>query len=91
MIMDCAKQLREAVRLACDASSMPAIQRGRDAVATLPRGYVIEHIESIAADSLDLDDEWHYRRYVELCEQIDGELFQRALEQGQQSSNPEVC
>ena len=75
---------------ACEASSFRAINRGRASILTMDRNEVLESIEHVAHQHLNLDDEWHFRRFAELCQSLDRALFLRVQELGKASSNPEV-
>jgi hypothetical protein len=47
-------------------------------------------IESVATECLDLNDEWEFRRLLELYEMLDEQLLRRLVEHGSHSKNPEV-
>jgi hypothetical protein len=83
--------LREAVVLACQASYVPRILRGRAGVLSAPRTWILAHVEQIAEDAIDWDDEWDYRRLLELYALLDPRLLPRAIEKGLTSHNPEVA
>jgi hypothetical protein len=46
----------------------------------MPREWVLERIEGLAAESLDLSGYWEFRRLLELYELLDGQLLQRLVE-----------
>ncbi len=50
----------------------------------------MEHIESIAIESLNLTDDWEYRRLLELAEGLSPELLQLFVGMGRESENPEI-
>ena len=52
--------LREAVVLACQASYVPRILRGRAGILSGAEGVGPRHVEQIAEDAIDWDDEWDY-------------------------------
>jgi ribosomal protein S18 acetylase RimI-like enzyme len=82
--------LRSALRLACQGQHMEGIMKGRQKVLTLHREWVLLHLEPVAAESLDLSDEWEYRRPLELAALLDAGLVQRLVWRGLASSDPDV-
>jgi len=82
--------LREALGRACQAQNTAVITQGRREILALPRDAVLQSIERIAADSLPLDDEWEFRRLLEVYEQLDRGLLRRLVETGLMSSNAEI-
>jgi hypothetical protein len=82
--------LREAVVLACQASYAPRILRGRAGILSAPKAWILAHVEQIAEDAIDWDDEWDYRRLLELYALLDPHILPRATEKGLTSHNPEV-
>lgn len=82
--------LHEAVELACQASYVPRICQARAGVLSAPTTWVLAHVEQIAEDAIDWDDEWHYRRLLELYAMLDPRLLPRATERGLTSPNVEV-
>jgi hypothetical protein len=63
--------LVEFLSLACQAQHVRNIHVGRTAILSLPREWTTRNIESIANDSLNLADEWEYRRLLEVFAQLD--------------------
>jgi hypothetical protein len=82
--------LREAVVIACQASYVPRILRGRAGVLFAPKTWVLAHVEQIAEDAIDWNDEREYRRLFELYALLDPRLLPRATEKGLTSHYPEV-
>lgn len=82
--------LRSSVQLACQPQIASRIVAGRQQVLALPRGWVLANIEAVAAASLDLSDDWEYRRLLELASQLDADLVLRLVPLGLASSDPEV-
>lgn len=82
--------LRAALGRACQAQNAAVITQGRSEILALPRDAVLQSIERLAAESLPLDDEWEFRRLLEVYEQLDAELLRRLVETGLASSNPEI-
>ena len=82
--------LRAAVQLACQPSFISRIVAGRQQVLAMPVPWVLEHIERVAAESLNLSDHWEYRRLLELAELLDAGLVRRLIPLGLRSSDPDV-
>jgi hypothetical protein len=84
--------LREAIELACQCQGSAQILRGRSLIAAMPRSWLSENIITAAESQLNLeDDEWEYRRLLEVCalndlHQVASELIRRGLS----SSNEEI-
>src|SRR4051812_24923846 len=51
---------------ACEAQNHAAIRAGRDAFHRIPRNLLTTCLEEVVANTLDLADEWEYRRLLEL-------------------------
>jgi hypothetical protein len=83
-------QLAAAVRRACQPSHVPSLVKGREEVLQFPRAWVIANIETIADHHLDLDDEWEYRRLLELLAQLDTPLRARFVQRGINSAHPGI-
>jgi hypothetical protein len=82
--------LRAALALACQAQNIGRITAGRQQVLAMPRAWVLERIEQVAAEVLDLSDEWEYRRLLEVGALLDAGLVRRLVRLGLDSENPEV-
>jgi hypothetical protein len=83
-------KLREAVELACKPQNASRIVTGRKQVLAMPRQWVLERIENVAAESLDISDEWEYRRLLELAAILDAALLQRVVALGLGCDDPEI-
>ena len=77
-------------KLACEPTHIRPITIGRVAISEMPKEWVINHIEGIAKENINLDDDWEYRRLAELFLQLDKKLVQRLVNLGLNSSNPDV-
>ena len=67
--------LRAALGRACQAQNAAVITQGRREILALPRDFVLQNIERIAADALPLEDGWEFRRLLEVYDQLDGGLL----------------
>ena len=83
-------QIRDALEYACRCQSMRAINRGRAEILALPRTSVLEVIESVAAETLPLSEEWEYRRLLELYRELDAGLLQRLVASGLASTDADI-
>ena len=76
---------------ACQCQNIRNIELGREAAAELPRTWLLERIERIAASQLDFDkDDYEYRRLLELSHSLDQQLFRRLVKRGLLSENADV-
>lgn len=88
-------QTRDAVlqyllELACQSQNIANISLGRMALLTLPRHWVLGTIERTAEALLDLEDEWEYRRLLELYQLLDRTLVHHLVALGLTSPNRAV-
>jgi hypothetical protein len=78
------------LELACRAQNVRNIDLGRRALLSLPHDWLLARIEGVASSTLDLEDEWEYRRALELYWLIDEPLARRCAARGLASQNAEV-
>ncbi len=78
------------IELSCQCQNVANINLGRHAILSLPREWVTNEIQSVAIEQLDLNDEWEYRRLLELYEQLDKDLCNAQITLGLSSSDPEI-
>lgn len=62
------------LELACEATHYRNIQLGRTALQSLPRSWLLMHIETTAERKLDLSDDWELRRLGEVYLLLDKQL-----------------
>lgn len=83
--------LRNALQLACESQNVGNIQRGHAAIAVLPQEFVLSYVAKVAKDSLDLTDEWEYRRLLELLQSVNAQVaFDEFVAIGLESRNEEI-
>lgn len=82
--------LHEALPRACQAQNMRWITQGRTWIWSLPRHWLIRNLPDVALRVLDLNEEWEYRRFLEVLHPIDQGLFERFIEMGASNSDPEI-
>jgi hypothetical protein len=81
----------EILSCACQATHASLIELGREAAASLPRQWLMEQIERVADRTLNYDDEWEYRRLLELYKHLDDALLSRLVHRGINSKNSEIA
>jgi hypothetical protein len=54
------------LELACQAQNILNIELGRASLVALPRNWLLEKIEEASKPLLDENDEWEYRRLLEV-------------------------
>ncbi len=75
---------------ACCGQHVGPIQLARAALQQIPRQWLAERIGAVAEQVLDLDDEWVYRRLLELLVLIDDAALRRLVERGLRSDDPDL-
>jgi len=78
------------IELACQSQNDINIQIGREALLSLPRQWLLSHIEGVVELINKSEDEWEYRRLLELYWLLDKKLVKRFALQGLKSENPDV-
>jgi len=89
--VDVGDRILERVLGLCDAQNVRNHAVALEFSRRLPREWFLANVERVAEDVLDLDDEWHFRRFRELAQEIDAGLDERLAERGRRSTNPEVA
>lgn len=88
---DAADRIVEAIlRRGCQAQNDCNIRLGREAAAEVPRDWILDRVEVIAERVLNLEDEWEYRRLLELYGGLDEGLVRRLVARGRLSDVPEI-
>lgn len=82
--------MRYLLELACQAQNINNIMLGRNALLSLPRDWLVQTIECYAEFLLELEDEWEYRRLLEVYEQLDDTLVHRLALRGLTSPDSEI-
>ena len=84
------KILKEFVEWACQPQNIDAIELGRKRVTSLDKKWLKDHLIDVAKDTLDLSDEWEYRRFVELVMAAIPDLKDKVVEMGMLSDNEDI-
>ena len=70
------------LRWGCDASHVASILSARSAFKSIPGNWVEPRLKELVPEYLDLSDEWHYRRLLELLHEAKLDLIQFYIAQG---------
>jgi hypothetical protein len=84
------KLLKESLLDACQASYIPFMEKGRETILELPRGWVLKNIHCMAMEILNLSDEWEYRRLLELYKKLDKNLLINLVNMGLKNDNEDI-
>lgn len=76
--------------MACETTYTPRMRWGRMQLMAMPRVWVLENIERVAAEGLAPFDYWNYRRLLELYSMLDPDLVSRLVDRGLSSTDFEV-
>jgi hypothetical protein len=74
------------LELACQAQNITNISLGRQALLALPRDWLLHNIERSAEFLLEVEDEWEYRRLLEVYQHLDKDLVRRLALRGLNST-----
>lgn len=78
------------LELACQCQDTLNIELGRAGLLTLPKERLIGKMESVAEPILELNDEWEYRRLLEVSWKLSDKLVRKLALRGIGSDNAEV-
>lgn len=78
------------LELACQAQNQLNIDLGRAAIWNMPRAWVLAHIEAAAEFLLQFNDEWEYRRLIEVYWHMDIALVKRLVERGLANTEADI-
>jgi hypothetical protein len=78
------------LELACQCQNIRNITLGRTALWALPNQWLLEKIEPIAEPLLQLNDEWEYRRLLEIYWRLDKSLVKKLALRSLDNPNPEI-
>ncbi len=81
--------LRGLLEQACQAQNELNIRLGRHGLLALPRAWALRHLDAAVAEQLNLDDEWEYRRLLELLTLLAPERLPVLIERGRSSPDAE--
>lgn len=78
------------LQLACQSQNALNIDLGRASIIALPNDWLLENIEEVSEPFLQTNDEWEYRRLLEVYWKLDRGLAQNLVIQGLKSTNSEI-
>lgn len=78
------------VEYACRAQNLSPIVLARDKIKTIPSKWLIKYLPEVAKKTINFEDEWEYRRMLELVSEAVPMLLTWGIEQGINSTNEEV-
>ncbi|MCP4421756.1 MAG: hypothetical protein GY805_34520 [Chloroflexi bacterium] len=78
------------LELACQSQNSLNIDFGRASLMALPKDWLLENIEGVFEPILQTNDEWEYRRLLEICWKIDRELVNKLVIWGLKNTNPQI-
>ena len=80
----------ELIGWACKPQNESSIRIARDCLKQFPIEWVSLRIKQTTIKSIDITDDWEYRRLLELCELISTDLLKWAIILGEKSTNPDI-
>lgn len=75
---------------ACEAQNIANITIARGLILQIPSKWLLDNLKSVAEETIDFNDDWEYRRLLELVECISKELLKWAVELGLNSNDIEI-
>ncbi|MXQ54915.1 hypothetical protein [Shimazuella alba] len=76
--------------LACQGQNLGPITLARKQIKLIHQDWLLEHIPKVANDCINFDDEWEYRRLLELIDETVPSLLKWTVEKGKDSLHEEV-
>lgn len=78
------------LELACQSQHVANIEIGRDALASIPRPWLVPKLAAAVGLQLNLEDAWEFRRLLELYRRIDKGLLGDLITRGAKSDSEEI-
>lgn len=82
--------LRDFLEQACECQHIGNIQIGRYGIWSIPRDWVLKHIEELAEPLLEREDDYEYHRLFEVYEGLDKTLARKLALHALESSDPDI-
>jgi hypothetical protein len=70
------------LKQACESQHLGNIVSARRALLGLPRAWLSRVLQDAIGAGVDLDDEWEYRRLIELLKELNLQLFETYIDYG---------
>ena len=81
----------ELVSRACDPTNIMPITIARNCLEQFPVDWVSPKIKQTVFRFIDINDDWDYRRLLELCDLISLDLLKWAIELNERSTDPDIA
>ena len=75
---------------ACCGQNVHPIMIGREILVSLPKEWICKRIKDLVFKSINIYDDWDYRRFLELSKLISTELLEWAITISNNSQNPDI-
>lgn len=75
---------------ACQCQHIGNIEIGQYGILTIPKEWVLQHIEHLAEPLLQAEDEWEYRRLFEVYYILDKSLARKLALRATNNPNPDI-
>ena len=86
-----AEVVGELVSWACQPTNIMPITIARNCLEQFPVDWVSPKIKQTVFRFVDINDDWDYRRLLELCELISLDLLKWAIELHERSTDPDIA
>ena len=86
-----AEVVGELISWACDPTNIMPITIARNCLEQFPVDWVSPKIKQTVFRFIDINDDWDYRRLLELCELISLDLLKWAIELNERSTDPDIA
>ncbi len=80
----------ELLGYACSSTNIMPITIGRECLQAFPSEFITEKIRKLALSAIDINDDWDYRRLLEVAELISEDLLIWALSLGEDSDDYDI-
>ena len=86
-----AEVVGELISWACQPTNIMPITIARNCLEQFPVDWVSPKIKQTVFRFIDINDDWEYRRLLELCELISLDLLKWAIELNEKSTDPDIA
>jgi hypothetical protein len=82
--------LRHVLSAACGCTHAAGIMNARTRIAEIPPEWLLLHVDQAVVGAVNLEDEWDYRRLLEVIERYCPSKLPHYVSVGLQSKDPEI-
>ena len=75
---------------ACQSQNIKPITIAKNALIKFPYNWITEKIMKLCYQTMNIDDEWEYRRFLELVQIISNDLLKWAISLSKDTSSQEI-